>query len=89
MDDIWDDQFLLKHIFHIQNLLISVSIQLTTLVHELNGYKLCLNIANYPILNMQDFKNGLSNLILECFGHMVSTLCDSHLRTKHRQTLAQ
>ncbi len=43
------------HISNTKSFNIRVSIRLTTLPHMLNGYEICLNTTNYPIINMQDF----------------------------------
>ncbi len=40
------------------------------------GKLICLNTTNYLICNMQDFRYWPCTSILDCFGHVVSPLCD-------------
>ncbi len=53
----WDDHFMLKDRFHIQNpSIISIEIVITKLAHMLNGYDICFNTTNYSIFKMQKFQ---------------------------------
>ncbi len=79
-----DKQFMAKtHISYTNSFNIPVSIGLTTLAHMLNLYGICLNTTNHMIFNMRDFRYLLCTSILDCFSHVVTTLCNGHLQSKH------
>ncbi len=69
MYDIWDNQFMSKHIFQSFNM--NVSIGLTTLADLLNRCEACLDKTNNPIFNMQDFRYWLCMSILYCFDNLI------------------